>query len=296
MDLAITASILAFCAAVAFRLCQRYSLHHPRLAQIAAVCCLITATYLSWTSTYNLAWAEILPHGSTLFLSNASLLLVIVAAGLIFGDPRISTSRKQAVTIIFAVTAFAGIGSVLFRPLVQPLLLAADGEWKEDVCLQTHEASCAPAAAATLLGKYGVDTTEKEMAIHCLTSGNGTLSLAAFRGIHVGARRTGLGARAFVREPSTKSIDEHLPLFALVDFEIQLSASRAASSGPAAYGGNASESSPRKSKEGRHAVVLLERLKDGQYLVADPAVGKVRWTEEYFRHIWVGEGIYLVSK
>lgn len=296
MDLAVTASLLAFCAAVSFRVCQRYSHRHPWLAQIAAAFCLVSATYLSWTSTYSLTWAEILPHGSALFLSNASLLLVVVAAGLIYGDPRITNSRKKAVTAVFTLTAFIGIGSVLFRPLVQPLQLAAEGDWRENVCLQTHEASCVPAAAATLLGEYGIDTTEKEMAIHCLTSGNGTLSLAAFRGIHVGARGTGLGTRAFVREPSTKSIDEHLPLFALVDYESQLSASRVPPPGAASYSGKSKNTALRSSQDGRHAVVLLERLEDGQYLVADPAVGKVRWTEEYFRHIWVGEAIYLVSK
>ncbi|MEM7473426.1 MAG: hypothetical protein AAF483_00395 [Planctomycetota bacterium] len=298
MDLAIAAFCLAFGAAVAFRLGECFSLRNPRLGQVTIAAALLLAIWMSWTKTYSLLWAEYLPHGSVLLFANTFLLLAIFAGGLFFGLDDISIRRRQFFTCVFTLTATLGIGVVLLRPWIQPLHLADEGKWKDEVCLQTHEASCAPAAAATLLGLHGVDANEREMAALCLSSKNGTYSLAAFRGIQVESQNAGLGTRALVCEPSlidSVGIDARLPMLALVNYQDQLKFARGGSS-KNVYGSRSQTRSRLPQSEDRHAVVLLKRLPQGQFLVADPSVGKVIWAEDYFRNIWVGEGIYLVSK
>jgi len=64
-------------------------------------------------------------------------------------------------------------------PYVKPLVNALDpgelhDEWRDDVCLQSTESSCGPAAVATLLRAHGVQAEEAELARECFTSRGGT--------------------------------------------------------------------------------------------------------------------------
>ncbi len=64
-------------------------------------------------------------------------------------------------------------GYSLCAPLLKEPPTCAD-RWKDGVCLQTSQASCAPAAVATLLAHYGISASEQEMARLCLTDRSGT--------------------------------------------------------------------------------------------------------------------------
>jgi hypothetical protein len=59
----------------------------------------------------------------------------------------------------------------------------APPRWKDDVCLQSTGFTCTPAAAATLLKVYGINTTESDMANRCSTSRSGTHVLGLARGL-----------------------------------------------------------------------------------------------------------------
>jgi len=78
-------------------------------------------------------------------------------------------------------------------PYVKPVVNALDpgelhDEWRDDVCLQSTESSCGPAAAATLLRAHGVQAREAELARECFTSRGGTENWYLARAI----RRRGL--------------------------------------------------------------------------------------------------------
>lgn len=297
LDLVIAGCLITFCAVVAFRACKRYGSEHPVQAHLGIILSILLAVFIYWESNYDLRWAQMLPHGAVLLFSNASVLLIVCAGGLLFGIKKLSQSRKTLSAAILCTTAFVAISSIVIRPLCQPLHLAVNDNWKDGVCLQSHEASCAPAAAATLLGLHGVEATERQMAGYCFTSQNGTLSLGAFRGVYRGVQGEDLRARALVCRPqeySTDSVSERLPMLALVDFDNLHPQPNTPSDNLFAL-----LERTRRSQGmgvGRHAVVVVKHERDGNWIVADPAVGKVRWNDNYFRKIWVGEGIYLVSK
>ncbi|MFN3193419.1 MAG: hypothetical protein ACE361_23105 [Aureliella sp.] len=305
MDLVVTAMLLSYAAVVTFRLGKKYSLKSTKDSSIPAAILLVVSIIISWNSTYSLRWAQIVPHGSSLLLANAPLALLIAVAGLVAGLRNLSLVRRYLLASSLAFTAVAMVGSVILNHHWSPISIDAAAEWNDGVCLQTHEASCAPAASVTLLSAYGIATSEREMAGRCFTSSNGTLSLAAYRGISNVLQSYPYAARALVDDPgevdSTELVSK-LPLMALVSFEEQLAHSTVASQKRRPDAGflqsgilpRIAASLPKPPNE-QHAVVLTGRFSNGDWQVADPAVGRVRWSDDYFRSIWVGEGIYVIS-
>jgi ABC-type bacteriocin/lantibiotic exporter with double-glycine peptidase domain len=64
-------------------------------------------------------------------------------------------------------------------PFVKPSIASLNGfemfdRWEHDVCLQSTASTCGPAAAATILRSFGVNTTEAELASAARTSASGT--------------------------------------------------------------------------------------------------------------------------
>lgn len=305
-DLLIAGCLIVWCATVAFRACRRYSLRHPGGAQFALIGSIGLALWIFWSSSYSLRWAELLPLGGVLLIANASVLLIVCAGGFLLGVDRISQLRKIVGAGVLLTTAAISIASAIFRPIWEPIELDPQSTWKDGVCMQSHEASCAPAAAATLLHFHGISASEQLMARRCFTSQNGTLTLGAFRGLCATLNGQDYAARAVVCEPNQVpewTIDDHLPMLAMVDFQEQLQRSAVQVASNAAVSEHSWLAAlcrmPQRSRgleTGRHAVVILQRLEDGRLLVADPAVGKIRWSDEYFRDIWVGEGMYLIAK
>jgi predicted double-glycine peptidase len=151
--------------------------------------------------------------------------------------------------------------------------------WDDNVCLQTSQASCSPAAAATLLRAYCIDTTEQEMALLCLTSREGTSMLGLYRGLKIKTRNTAWDVYMF----DSATIDD-LRGAGPVLLSVEL-------------------------RDGRleqhmqtwgwipgvpHTVVLLGFVGDDKVLVADPAIGREVWFIDDLRLLWHGEGARLV--
>lgn len=322
MDLAITACLLACSAHFLFQIGKRTGARLPFPSQILAFSAVLTALWLAWNSGQSFRWAHWIPHGSVLLIANASVLLLVLAAGLFFGSQSQHTKRNFLCIGLCATAAFIS-GMAVWRPVYQPLDFPFVDAWDGEVCLQTHPSTCAPAAVATLVNQVGIRTTEKAMAQACLTSNQGTLALGSYRGAYIVTQQSGFIPQVVNCHPlnySTRNLDSHLPMLAHVNFEKQLLES---SDRDLHFGGSGvpspapspriqakakqwqDESSPAfwqrepswsSTRTAGHVVVILERLEDGSLLVADPAVGRVRWNETYFRAVWVGEGIYLVSQ
>jgi hypothetical protein len=286
LDLAVASYLLLLAAAIIYRLGRRFGARFPLLAQVLLVIGIVTAVYLAWGTGSNFRWALFIPHGAVFLLANASVILIVGAAGLIVGSHCLVTaqgslSKERAAAVGLCLTAACFISSAVLRPLWQPLTLSGDNRWIDDVCMQTHESTCAPAAVATLLRRHGVDRSEAEMASACLTSSSGTLALGTYRGLCIGSIGHDLVPHAIVCDTQTVSsleLCEHLPLLVHVGF--------------------ASEAWPvrtSKQREG-HVVVVLEKMPNDRWLIADPAVGKTIWSDTRLRSAWVGEAIYMTHK
>lgn len=288
MDLALTIYLLVFSAIVVFRLGRRFGQGHQTLGQLLLVCGIVTAVLLAWRGGSSLRWAVLVPHSSALLIANASVILIVGAAGILVGTQCLSIGREKVAAAGLCLTAiWFGCFSVI-RPIWQPLHLSEKAVWRDGICLQSHEATCAPAAAATLLRLHGIHASERDMARACLTSSQGTLSLGTYRGLYVAAGKNRAKPQALVCLPDSfpaEMLDRNLPMLVHVDFESLLAPSRV----------RHAERFSAISSEGGHAVVILDRLADGSWLVADPATGKKKWSDDYFRSIWIGEGIYLAS-
>jgi hypothetical protein len=74
--------------------------------------------------------------------------------------------------------------------------------WSDGVCLQSSEASCGPAAAATLLWHFGKHASERELAVESFTTRRGTENWYLVRAL----RKHGLALRYAVVSPGVENL------------------------------------------------------------------------------------------
>jgi hypothetical protein len=156
--------------------------------------------------------------------------------------------------------------------------------WKDGVCLQSSEASCGPACAATLLKFYHIESKEEEMANLCLTRNSGTRLYGLYRGLKIKTAKTQWDAEIF-----TWTLDE---LRANGDFPVILLV-RLDKNGKV---------DPRYQNEwgwipGVTHIVLFYGFKENDKVdMADPAVGREYWHVNDLRVLWHGQGIGLIAR
>jgi predicted double-glycine peptidase len=88
--------------------------------------------------------------------------------------PRLSLSRWGRRGLVPLVMAFS-LAVPYLKPILKPRSIQAmRPEWREGVCLQSTFSTCGPAATATILNRFGLHTSEKEIAAEAFTSASGT--------------------------------------------------------------------------------------------------------------------------
>lgn len=212
-----------------------------------------------------IVWANLTP--------SIGALVIGVAWGMLPG----SAWRRSVLIVPMAGLCFwSAYGSVF-----APAPMVAD-RWRDEVCRQTTSATCSPAAAATILRLYGIETTEGEMARACLTSEAGTSMRGLYRGLMTAGRARGLEV-----VPLRATLDElprHTPAILTVRLE------------PGA------KADPRFEKKWgwapgvSHHVVLIRQLANGRYEIADPSVGRESWDRLALETLWHGEGVEVRGK
>jgi predicted double-glycine peptidase len=206
---------------------------------------------------------------------------------------------RTTATYSAALLSVAFLLLPVVRPKLFPIQVSQSAAWKDGICMQSHEASCGPAAAATLLHQAAVrtpsrlkfldgslasapvDSAEWMMARACLTSRKGTSSQGLVRGLRMAVSGSDRSVEVASSEPAAWTSRRQLPNIAVISFR-QLE-----DAGPVTRLLGAGD-------EG-HAVVVHSRLSDGRWLIADPAVGWRRWSDEEFRRVFTGEAIYLAA-
>jgi len=224
------------------------------------------------------------PGGNAVLQSNATPILILFATGLAWTIPSTSQSSRR-----FRFAVMAGLSVLFFfspwlRPQMRPVVSDEQARFNQGVCLQSHSATCAAAAAATLLSYHGMPIAEHDMIRHCLTSRDGTEPLGLYRGLSVGtAGRRFTPMLASKHSLNWQALGQY-PLIALVSFrdDEQLN------------------STPYRRLLGRqgdgHAIVVFGQKSNGDFLIGDPATGRTIWDQATFQRRFFGAAIFLAKR
>ena len=231
-----------------------------------------------WFFAGRLIWANAISGSAVIYWSNLMPILLVFTAGLACATPGLTRWRRPLTVTLLAAIAIGHLVIPVMRPLLAPAHVVAASQWRDNICLQTHSATCGAAATATLLNLRGIPADEQTMIDACLTSRHGTEPLGLYRGLKLASQGFDHQVKVACRNPNDWLERNQLPNLALVRFA------------------NSSESGPIRWLLGPrgegHAVVVLGREGD-QWIIGDPAVGKVRWSHQDFRRRFTGDAIYL---
>lgn len=218
---------------------------------------------------------RLIPYSNVIVLGNWFPIGAAILSGIACG--RLKELRvRQAFTAVGMLV----VGAVgLFLPMIGSPPECGN-TWEDGICRQTSETSCLPAACATLLRRYGVNTTEAEMAGLCFSRSRGTTWLGLYHGLAVKLKPEGLQPVLF---------DEELQQLLVHD-------------GPQIISCGITKEQAKEHPEYQqdwgwipgveHAVVLLE-VKNSHVVIGDPAVGRERWTMRDLKILWNGRGVRL---
>jgi len=209
--------------------------------------------------------------------------LMPLLAGLLVGV--VLRSRLALWRRLLPTAALVLIGGYsLCAPLLKESPTCAD-RWKDGVCLQTSQASCAPAAAATLLAQHGIRTSEQEMARLCLTDRSGTRFHGLCRGLRI--RTEGTARRMTIGTGNVEDLRTEVELPALVYVKLTPEVDRRDRRYSTEWGWIAGVT---------HTVVVFAFPNEKKVEVGDPAFGRERWSIEALRDLCVGRFITLETQ
>jgi len=245
-----------------------------------------------WQFHAKLSWASTIPFSSVVLWSNLTPVLLAFTAGLAFDTSALRGRLRPFCATSLILLAIGFLVAPLARPWLLTPYIAENDQLAGFVCLQSHDSTCAPASAVTLLRLHGIDSSEKEMVNSCLTSALGTEALGLYRGLKMVSQKCNLDVRLASGNPGDWVSSGQLPNIALVHFpeeeygpikKSQSSSSQSRSSSIQFFG---------DSRQEGHAVVVIGR-ENGQWLIADPAFGLDHWSDESLAWRFTGDAIYL---
>jgi|GEM_PF-1179343 len=275
LGLALMASVLGYRLGLAL---------HPQVRIGLFAASLVLASVYAAFMVGRLELVGFFPGGNAVLQSNATPILILFATGLAWTIPSTSQSSRR-----FRFAVMAGLSVLFFfspwlRPQMRPVVSDEQARFNQGVCLQSHSATCAAAAAATLLSYHGMPIAEHDMIRHCLTSRDGTEPLGLYRGLSVGtAGRRFTPMLASKHSLNWQALGQY-PLIALVSFrdDEQLN------------------STPYRRLLGRqgdgHAIVVFGQKSNGDFLIGDPATGRTIWDQATFQRRFFGAAIFLAKR
>lgn len=302
IDLWIAIGFIAAISGLAFVAGRRLSLTVYQHKPLLFAECLVFSLVFAFGLSNRLSWANAFPTPAALCWSNWVPIFLGFTAGLAAEVSGLRLKWRRGSSASLAMIAAIFLTLPIARPMLFPIDIDPTANWKDGVCLQSHEASCGPAAAATLLHQHALLSTspvdyqsghfikeswstaplpsaECTMAMACLTSSQGTSSLGLVRGLRIAVADNHLDVKVADSDPIKWIARNQLPNIAVVRFTSDHT------NGPVRrlLGNNG---------EG-HAVVVHSRSNDGRWRVADPAVGWRLWDDDRLRQVFTGEAIYL---
>lgn len=255
-----------------------------RRRQLYFLVSLAVALLFAWSMAGKLFWATLVPTASVVYWANLMPIMLAFTAGISSTVMKLRHWCRPCTVAAMAAMTLAHIVTPVMRPLVAPAMIADQSSWRDDVCLQSHPSTCAPAAAATLLRFSGIDATEQMLLKPCLTSEFGTEPLGLFRGLAVLSEKRSVKPRVVTTDPLVWQSGDQLPNVSLVRFEESESTMQAGLIPRNLFAGPRGEG---------HAIVVLGRDPRGNWIILDPAFGRTLWSDETFRRRFTGEAISM---
>ena len=240
-----------------------------------SLCALIAFLLFLWD---NLLLARLLPFSNLIVLGNWQPPIVAFLIGVAYALIPGGVLRKSVLLVPFALLSLHKAYGVLLGDV--PRL---NDRWIGDACIQTSDASCSAAAAATLLRAHGIDATESEMAELCLTRETGTTLHGLYRGLKRKTASTSWDVEVFRgheadlrQHPGPSILTVGLPRTGGVD--------------------------PRYHEQWgwapglKHTVVFFGFASGDKVDIADPSVGREQWFTRDLRVLWRNDGLRLVHR
>ena len=267
---------LMCCCAVAGYWIARWVGYSPAvvLAGLVTAAMLLFAQYLS-----DSVWiAQVIPARALLVFGNWLPPLAGMLAGIGWVISRRPAWIKGVILAILLVCAICLPYTWLFaaHPTVRNV-------WLGDLCLQTTNATCGAAAAATLLNSVGIASDEQEMTDLCFTTWRGT----PLHGVISGLAKKTAGTPWRVKVLQTNAQDL-MKMGEPAILRVGLDS-------------DASRTSRYVQRWGwipgvAHMVVLSQVDADGRMRIADPSTGWETWNPETLNVLWQGVAIVLVPR
>lgn len=241
-----------------------------------------------------LTWARFVPLTAAIVWTNFAPLFLCVASAAALAIPNRPLWRRGGLSMLLGVFATGTLLQPIVQPVIRPVRHSSNTVWfGHDVCQQTGQFTCSPAAAATLLKANGIDAEEHQLIRWCLTDSLGTTSLGLWRGLRKATAQTDWEPQVMdVTLNDLLSRDagrDIFPCLILVGFP--------------RFGSVASpEEEARYTDEYgwprgfRHSVVLYGPADDGGVEIGDPSIGRERWAKQDLEILWRGEAVRLVRR
>lgn len=229
------------------------------------------------------ALAKVLPYSNLIVLGNWMVPTVALLGGLAWRRIPGRYFRKGIlIGTMMCVACYS---------LVHPLrgqVPHCNNRWRNEVCLQSTNASCSPASAATLLRWYQIPTTEQEMAELCLTRQEGTYWQGLYRGLKLKTKGTAWDVEVF----TCRDLQELQDFVAEGPVILTVGIPKNTYVNPSYivdWGWIPGVS---------HSVVLFKFLPQRLVRIGDPSIddGTESWSQADLQVLWHGHGIRLVPR
>lgn len=226
----------------------------------------------------SLVWAKILPVTGVPVAGNWSMPMAAMVVGAAWNNfPAGRLRRLMLLMPLMAVAAFV---------TMRPIFAAVPQTHNVVVGLltkQSTQATCTPAAGATLLKYHGIHTTEGEMADLARTTEQGTSPLGLYRALSIKTRGTPFGVGVM-----TDGTREMLGTCGMAVLSVGYDDANAP---------QAKELVRNGFMPGvHHSVVFFKFLPDGRALIGDPETGLEQWPAQTLWFLWKGDAVYLTDK
>ena len=244
---------------------------------------LISASLYASLVVGRLSLADYLPGESVILLSNATPILILFATGLAWTLPNFRPRPRRVRLGIISGLSVLFFFSPCLRHQIRPVFSDDEARFDGPVCVQSHWATCAPAAATTLLNHHDISVTEQDMIRRCLTSCDGTEPLGLYRGLVVSTKGHDYVPSIADRDMTQWGARDQFPLIALIAYR-----------GDEATNTNTNAFRRVLGRHGDgHAIVVFGRKPNGDYIIGDPAVGRTVWKPDELKRRFIGNAIYL---
>ncbi|MGI9468460.1 MAG: cysteine peptidase family C39 domain-containing protein [Rubripirellula sp.] len=238
------------------------------------------ATILPLIFAGGIQWIDLLPLPDVLLWSSLIAPVLCFTAGLASCSSGLRSCSRSLAAISLLGMALGYTLAPLLRPALSPVYLSEETQWDDGICLQSHNSTCAPAAAVTLLRGVGIVAEERDLVRVCSTSDQGTESLGLYRGVRIYSNSAFHKICVASSNTDVWLPGGQLPNLAIVRF------------------GAARRAFPIRlfaARGDRHAVVVFGRNEIGDWVIGDPAVGKTTWSDEEFKARFTGEALYVAG-